>query len=166
MEKNPYAHCLGEQDARVVFASTPGLLHQAACELTPEQIEAPIADGKWNPRQIVAHMADCEIAFSFRLRQVLASPTGSPALLQPFDQDAWAEHYSGYYLPSALELFRSLRVWNVKLLGILSEAELERTGHHPERGGLTFYNILETVAGHDLNHLVQLQKLARADEAG
>jgi uncharacterized damage-inducible protein DinB len=163
MEKNPYAHCLGNRDARAVYASTPGLIHQAVCALTPEQIEAPISAGKWSPRQIVAHMADCEIVFSYRLRQVLAATVSEPALLQPFDQDIWAEHYSQYDLPGALELLRALRAWNVKLLGALSEADLERSGHHPERGEQTFGDIVAMVAGHDLNHLVQLQQLAVAE---
>jgi hypothetical protein len=29
---------------------------------------------------------------------------------------------------------------------------------HPERGTMTFQTIIETMAGHDLNHLAQLQK--------
>ena len=83
MELNPYARYLDGQDARAVLAATPGLLHQSACALTPEQVEAPIAPGKWSPRQIVAHIADCELAFSFRLRQTLAEPH---YVAQPFDQ--------------------------------------------------------------------------------
>ena len=158
---NPYAAQLGDRDPRAVLAATPGLIHQAVCAMTPEQVEAPIAPGKWSPRLIVAHLADCELAFSWRLRQVLAAPAAEPAQLEPFDQDAWAQHYSGYDLPAALELFRAARGWNVKLIGTLSEADLERKSHHPERGEQTFYNILETMAGHDLNHVVQLQELVR-----
>lgn len=157
---NPYAANLGAQDARAVLAATPGLLHQALCALAPEQIEAPIAPGKWSPREIVAHLADCELAHSFRLRQTLAAPTGSPAFLQPFDQDAWAQRYAEYDAPAALELFRTTRGWNLKLIGALSQADLERPAHHPERGDLTVQTLLETMAGHDLNHLVQLQRLA------
>jgi hypothetical protein len=157
---NPYAAQLGIRDARAVLASTPGLLQQAIAALTPEAIAAPIAPGKWSPREIAAHLADCELAFSFRLRQILAAPASEPALLQPFDQDAWAKHYSGYELPSALELFRANRLWNLKLVGTLSQADLDRPGHHPERGDVTFQTILETMAGHDLNHLAQLQRLA------
>ena len=160
MELNPYARYLGTNDARAVLAATPGLAHQAACALTPEQLEAPIAPGKWSPRLILAHLADCELAFSFRLRQILTAPEGHPIQLQPFDQDAWAQHYSNYDVPAALEFLRAARAWNLKLIGTLSAADLTRQGLHPERGTLTFQNILETMAGHDLNHLAQLQKLA------
>ena len=142
------------------LAATPGLVHQAVCALTPEQIAAPIAapgaDGKtkWSPCQIVAHLADCEIVFGFRLRQTLAMV--NPAI-QPFNQDAWAERYAGYDLPSALETFRATRGWNMKLVGGLSEADFQREMTHPERGTMTFLGVLETMAGHDLNHLGQLQ---------
>jgi len=161
---NPYAESLASQDARAVLASTPGLLHQAACALSPEQIEVPIAPGKWSVRQIVAHLADCEIAFSFRLRQTLAGPEQgtTQVLIQPFNQEAWARHYANYDLPSALGLFHALREWNLKLVGGLSKAELASQTLHPERGLLTFQTILDTMAGHDLNHLKQVQQVALA----
>jgi len=157
---NPYAQQLGSQDARAVLASTPGLLHQAIDALSSEQREFPIAEGKWSPREIVAHLADCELAYSFRLRQTLAAPAAEPALLQPFDQAAWSQHYPAYDLPSAFELFRANRGWNLKLIGTLSQADLACEAFHPERGALTLRTILETIAGHDLNHLSQLQRIS------
>jgi hypothetical protein len=36
-------------------------------------------------------------------------------------------------------------------------------GYPPERGAMTFLTIVETMAGHDLNHLGQLRKLAGAE---
>lgn len=160
MVRNPYAQQLGSQDARAVLASTPGLLHQAIDALSEDQRLSPIAPGKWSPREIIAHLADCELAFSFRMRQTLAAPVGEPAQLQPFDQTAWSQHYAAYDLPSAFELFRANRAWNLKLVGTLSQADLAHEASHPERGALTFEIILETIAGHDLNHLVQLQQLS------
>ncbi len=162
MELNPYASCLGDLDARAVLSATPGLLHQAACALTPEQVAAPTAPGKWSVCQTVAHMADCELVFSFRLRQTLAedSPT-----VQPFDQDRWARHYAAYDLPSGLELFRASREWNLKLISDLSAADLVCPMTHPERGTMTFQNLLETMAGHDLNHLRQVQRYVQQETA-
>ncbi len=157
MAINPYAKNLGAHDARAVLPATPGLVHQAVCAMTPEQIEAPIAPGKWSPRQIVAHLTDCELAFSWRLRQTLAE---SNPVVQPFDQDAWATRYESYDLPAAMELFRAARAWNVKLIGGLSAADFDRAMTHPERGTMTFLGVLETMAGHDLNHLAQLQAVA------
>ena len=171
MTLNPYASFLvdldGEQEARAVLAATPGLLHQALCAMTPEQIAAPIGftpDGaaKWSPCQIAAHLADCELVFSFRLRQTLAGmPDGSTPVVQPFDQDVWAHRYAAYDVPLARELFRAARAWNLNLIGSLSAADRERPVTHPERGEMTFEVILETMAGHDLNHLAQVRGAAR-----
>jgi hypothetical protein len=160
VETNPYAKHLGERDARTVIAATPKLLHEAVCAMSPEQIENPIAPGKWSPRQIVAHLADCEIVFSFRLRQTLAETN---PVIQPFDQDAWATRYDGYDMPAAMEMFRAARSWNLRLVGSLSDADFERAMTHPERGTMTFQGVLETMAGHDLNHLLPLQKLVGSE---
>ncbi len=163
---NPYAHHLANRRLDEVLTTTPRLLHEAACALTPEQLEAPFApavDGKtkWSPRQILAHLADCELAFSWRLRQVLANPAGAPPpLLQPFDQEAWATRYQPCEVPAALALFRTSREWNLALLTTVTPEDLTRQGLHPERGLLTFQTLLETMAGHDLNHLKQLQSAA------
>ena len=159
MALNPYAKFLGAQDARAVIAMTPGLVHQAVSAMTPEQVSAPIAEGKWSPCEIVSHLADCELVFGFRLRQTLAMP--SP-VIQPFDQDDWAKQYASYDIASALEMFRAARGWNVKLIGGLSEADWQREMTHPERGTMTFETVVETMAGHDNNHLGQLQSVLQA----
>jgi uncharacterized damage-inducible protein DinB len=150
---NPYATSLGDLDPIPVLASTPNGLEAVACSLSPEQLETPRAPGKWSTREVLAHLADCELAFSFRLRQTLA---GMP-LLQPFDQTVWAERYAAYDVPSALALFRAARTWNLALLKTVTREDTNRPAQHPERGTMTFQTIVETMAGHDLHHLKQLQ---------
>lgn len=161
MALNPYASFLADQNPRAVLAASPGLVHQAVCQLTPEQVAAPYAPpvngkAKWSPCQIVAHLADCELVHSVRLRQTLAEVN---PVVQPFDQDAWATRYSAYTLPAALELFRASREWNLKLIGGCSQADFLREMTHPERGTMTFEVLLETMAGHDLNHLAHLHQV-------
>jgi hypothetical protein len=48
------------------------VLAQALAAIGAEKASMPIAPGKWSPAQILCHLADCEIAFGFRLRQTLA----------------------------------------------------------------------------------------------
>ena len=73
MSLNPYAEALGERDPVEVIAQTPGRLAQKIEGLSAAEIEARPAPGKWSVREIVAHLADCEIAFGFRMhrRQLL-----------------------------------------------------------------------------------------------
>ena len=72
------------------------------------------------PREIVAHLADCELVFAFRLRQTLAEdhPT-----LQPFDQDRWAARYANRDIASALSLFAAARNWNLLLIRAATAAD-------------------------------------------
>lgn len=156
MSLNPYDKFLGERDALEVMAATPARLKAAVASLSTEQADEPIAPGKWSVRQIVAHLADAEIGFGFRLRQTL----GRVPVIQPFDQDAWAESYARYTLAAGLEAFRALRAWNVVLVRGFSEADKAVRVTHPERGEMTLWTIVETMAGHDLNHLPQIEGVA------
>jgi uncharacterized damage-inducible protein DinB len=151
---NPYAKHLGDRDPLSVIAGTPGELAGRTGRLSAEAANRHPAPGKWSVRQIVCHLADTEIAFAFRLRQALAEPNH---IIQPFDQDGWAERYDAYDLPSALELFTKLRSWNIQLVKSLTPEDFKRPLSHPERGAMTFRTLVETMAGHDLNHLGQIQ---------
>jgi len=152
---NPYAKFLGEGDAVTIIAATPARLAALVASMTAERVEAPIAPGKWSVRQIVTHVADCEVGFGFRLRQALGGVS-----IQPFDQDKWAESYGRYSLAAALETFRALRAWDVALVAGLSDADKALKVTHPERGEMTLWTIVETMAGHDLNHLAQVERVA------
>jgi hypothetical protein len=151
---NPYASHLADRDPIAVIAATPGELAGRTGTLTPEGANRSPAPGKWSARQIVCHLADTEIAFGFRLRQGLAE---KDHVIQPFDQDRWAERYDAYDLASALELFTHLRRWNLLLVKSLAPADFDRPLSHPERGAMTYRTLVETMAGHDLNHLAQLK---------
>jgi len=157
MPTNPYAPALGTRDAREVVESTPLELHRLAGRIGASRITIPRAPGKWSPRDILAHLADCEIAFGFRLRQTLAE---DDHVLQPFDQDKWAAPYATVDATAALTLFEALRNWNVALLKTVTPQQMQRAVTHPERGAMTFQTIIETMAGHDLHHVKQLEEIA------
>jgi len=163
MELNPYASYLNGQDPVPVLTSTAERLYALTANLTGAQINTPPGPRKWSIANIAAHLADCEIVFSFRLRQTLAAPLDQPhAIIQPFDQDAWAKRYGAYHLEPALALFQAARNWNLLYLTTVSQDERHRPTTHPERGTMTFWTIVETMAGHDINHLQQLERLAKS----
>ena len=160
MELNPYAAHLRGQDPIPVLASTADRLKQLTAPLSGAQINHSTAPGKWSIREIAAHLADVEQVFSFRLRQTLAPTPDEPhAIIQPFDQDRWAQRYTPYDLDSALTLFRAARNWNLRLLTTVTEEDRHRSTTHPERGTMTFWTLVETMAGHDINHLQHLERL-------
>lgn len=157
MTTNPYASHVAEQNPRQVIGATPSRLQQVLDTLGPARANEPIAPGKWSPRQILCHLADCELVFAFRLRQTLAE---DHHVMQPFDQDIWAQSYHAYDAASALAVFSAVRRWNLAFLAAAPKEAAAKPVTHPERGTMTFQTIVETMAGHDLNHLKQVEAVA------
>jgi hypothetical protein len=158
-EANPYDRFIDGRPLEAILAATPCALGYAIGLLGPERSVIPPAPGKWSAAEIVCHLADCELVFGFRLRQTLAEDAH---VIQPFDQDKWAVTYPGISATRALNTFHALREWNLLLIEKALPAAADRPVTHPERGTMTFLTIVETMAGHDLNHLGQLQRLIGA----
>ena len=157
IELNPYAKFLDGRPLDAILSSTSHEIANKLQMIGPDKSDVAPAPGKWSPAEIVCHLADCEIAFAFRLRQTLAEDNHT---IQPFDQDKWAAPYPGISATSALTIFAALRTWNLILIGKALPTSAAKPVNHPERGAMTFQTIVETMAGHDLNHLAQLQRMA------
>jgi len=154
---NPYASQLGDRDPLQVIEATPGRLAALLEALGQEGLERALAPGKWNVREILCHLADCELVFAYRLRQALAEPYH---VIQPFDQEKWARTYAAFYAYSALAVYSTVRTWNLKLVQSVAPEALSKRLTHPERGEMTFQTLIETMAGHDLNHQRQIETIA------
>jgi hypothetical protein len=161
---NPYASYLGDRDPFEVTAATAAHLASLFEELGAQRVEENPAPGKWSAREIVCHLADCELVFAFRLRQTLAE---DHHVVQPFDQEKWASTYSAYDASAALSTFSAIRQWNLALILAVTPEALPKPVTHPERGAMTFQVLIETMAGHDLNHIRQIEAIrARYASAG
>lgn len=156
-EANPYAKFVGERDALETIRQTPGAIRKLLKGMPEEQVRLSPAVNKWNAREIVCHLADCEVVFCFRLRQTLAE---DHPVVQPFDQEKWALRYANLDVEMALGLFEAARAWNVRVIEATTAEERARQVTHPERGTMTFWTIVETMAGHDTNHLRALERMA------
>ena len=155
---NPYAKFLDGRPLETILSATSHEIANKLQMIGPDKSIEPPSPGKWSPAEIVCHLADCEIAFAFRLRQTLAE---DHHVLQPFDQDKWSAPYKGLAAKDALAAFTALRNWNLKLIAKALPVSASKPVTHPERGTMTFQNIVETMAGHDLNHLSQLAHIAK-----
>ena len=154
---NPYAPFLAGDDPLTILPATAARLKSLAQTIGPARITTPPAPGKWSARDILCHLADCELAFGFRLRQTLAEDHHT---IQPFDQEKWAAPYATIDANEALATFSLLRRWNLLLIDSALPAAARKPVTHPERGPMTFTTIVETMAGHDRNHLAQLERIA------
>ncbi|HKD91296.1 MAG TPA: DinB family protein [Terriglobales bacterium] len=151
----------------------PGELARAIDEIerAPEQIAAVVATltdaqlrykpnpKKWSALEILAHLADVELIYGFRLRQIIAQPGST---ITPIDQDAWANalDYRSACVSEILEPYRCVRRANVALLHRLTTTDLGKAAFHPERDGdFTLADLIAFMRQHDPNHLRQIERL-------
>ena len=161
---NPYAKYLENREPLMVAAATPAKIVSLIRGLTPRQLARRPAPDKWSIREIISHLADTDMVMDCRARWIAFED--HPTLV-PFDQEKWAAGRAREKEPvtETLERFRLLRRSQVRLFRQASKTDFRRTGFHPERGVVTLRVQLETLAGHDLNHLAQIQRLAAQHKA-
>jgi len=149
---------LAGQDPLKVQATTAKKLERLIQRAAPAKLRKRPAPEKWSPAEIIAHLADVEIVTSWRVRSILRAP-GTP--VQAFDQDAWvaAGPYAKRDARKSLEQFRILRDTNLALYKTLTPDQWKHHGIHAERGEESIERIVRMIAGHDINHLEQVEAL-------
>jgi hypothetical protein len=138
------------------FRRGPELLAMALTGVFGEEEDFVTAPGKWSIRQIVAHLADTELVYAHRMRQMVAEE--NPTLIA-FDQEAWTKNlnYARRKPKQSLESFRHMRAENYELLKELPEGAYARAGNHSERGPVTLGSQVEVLAEHAESHVRQMQ---------
>ena len=146
------------KDIRQILETTPRRLREIVSATPAELLRHKPAPGKWSIGELVAHLADAESVGSWRIRLVLAH-NGSP--MQAYDQEAWASNFR-YELADpadSVDAFSAARMANLRLLDRVDPKLHENYGMHSERGRETVTRIVELYAGHDLNHLMQIERI-------
>ena len=115
------------------------------------------APDKWSVTEILAHLADSELVYGFRIRLILEA-SGSP--IQGINQDVWAKFsdYRKQDIKLSLEAFRTARKRLLGLLKSLPRESWDSYGIHSERGRETVTRVVEMLAGHDVNHMKQIKE--------
>jgi uncharacterized damage-inducible protein DinB len=138
---------------------SPEQVARAVMGLPAKVLQYKPAPNKWSVQEILAHLADSELVYGYRLRQAIADKEPTFA---PIDQEAWAANL-GYMEPTTPELialYSLLRRANLRVLRRLKPADLEKGGYHPEhRRKVTVAEIVEMMAKHGPNHLEQIERL-------
>jgi uncharacterized damage-inducible protein DinB len=152
---------LNGKDPLQVQQSTAKKLGSLIKPLSKKQLTQRPEPQKWSIAEILAHLADAELVGGWRMRLIIGS-NGVP--LQPFDQDVWAETfaYAKRDPRQSLETYRLLRENNLRMLKALPKNLWNNYGMHQERGKETIAHIVRMFAGHDLNHLAQVETIAKA----
>jgi len=146
------------KDPLEVQRKTPELLADLVVSVPEKKLhERPVPD-KWSVRELLAHFADAEIVSTWRYRQMIEHD-GCP--LPGYDQELWHKlgEYSSRRPEESVMLFRLLREANLRMFAQLTPEQWQRHGVHAERGPMTVQDLARQIAGHDLNHLEQIQKI-------
>ena len=141
-----------------VQAATAKKLERIIKGLATAKLRKRPAPDKWSVNEILAHLADTEIVVSFRMRMILGAP-GTP--IAAVDQDSWVTsgHYEKRDPRKSVEQFRVVREANLALLKSLTPQQWKHYGMHSERGQETIDQIVRMYAGHDINHLRQIERI-------
>jgi len=152
---------VGDKDPLKIQQATAKKLAATIRRLDKKQLRKRPAPGKWAINEVLAHLADAEVVGSWRMRIIL-NQNGAP--IHAFDQDTWAStfNYQKADAAKSLETFRVLRENNLSMLKKLPKELWENYGEHSERGRETISHIVRMFAGHDLNHLSQVEEIAKA----
>jgi len=147
--------------------------HLDAAEKSPKEIAAAVSGlpdkilrykpslDKWCILEVLGHLADIEIVFAHRFRQMLADEN---PVIAPMDQDAWAQHldYMETPMPELIALYGLNRHHTLQLLRRLKPGDLENSAYHPElKHDVTVAEYVEKMGTHGAGHLAQIERLKK-----
>jgi hypothetical protein len=144
-----------------------------AAEKSPKQIAAAVtglpdkvlrykpSPEKWCILEIIGHLADIEVVYAYRLRQMLAD---KKPVIAPMDQDDWARNLGYMETPPAelIALYGLNRYANLRLLRRMKVGDLAKSAYHPElHHDVTVAEYVEKLGTHGAHHLAQIERLKR-----
>ena len=156
MDRNPYAAYVHGRDLLQCLEETPSRIEAMVRHWPRVLDERSHAPGKWTARQILVHLAQSEMIFSTRLRFALAE---NDYTVKPFDQDDWMMVEPTIPALAALDAYTGLRRMNLALCQALRPAHRAKRVLHPEFGEITVDWIIAFFAGHERNHLLQIETI-------
>lgn len=154
MAQHRYSKYLDGVDVMRSLEEVPARLGALVRAWPSGAFERTHAPGKWTARQVLTHLAQAELVFANRLRFGVAE---DGYVIQPFDQDRWMAAEPQADGRAALEAYLALRTMNLALIRTLTPAQRRRRFQHPEAGEVDVEWVITYFAGHERNHLPQIE---------
>ena len=152
---------VGDRNPLEILAQTASTLGDIAGRHSATLLRRRPFEGKWTPNEVIGHLTDSEWVYGYRLRLILSED--APAILGT-SQDLWvsALRHNEREPSELVEIFRTLRQFNLAVWRRTPPEDLERIGQHNERGPESLGMMLRLLAGHDLSHLAQITRYIEA----
>ncbi len=134
------------------YLAGPQALQAGIAGMNEEQLDARPVAGRWSTREVICHIADCEIVYVDRMKRVIAETN---PLLPNLDPDVFSAGlvYSQRHVEEELQLVETLRKHMGRILKTLDPSGFQRTGIHSTDGPLTLEQLLGRITGHIPHHL-------------
>jgi tRNA-binding protein len=164
METNVQAYCttlkdlVGDNDPMVILSQTPSRIQALITGVAATALSRKPSPDKWSITEIIAHLADAELVFGYRLRMIFTVPGTH---LQAFDPDRFAStfDYQSCDAHTSAELFAAARMGTLGMLRRVAPVLMDNAGTHDEWGTETARSLVRLEAGHDTNHFAQIERL-------
>ena len=146
------------KDPIAVQRETPQVLAELVNGVSAERLAKRPAADKWSVGELLAHFAEAEMGAFWRYRQMIEHDGCS---LPSYDQELWSRlgDYPSQDPRESLQLFTLLRQANLRMFDRLTPEEWQRHGVHTERGKMSVRDLAAQLAGHDVNHLMQVRSI-------
>lgn len=147
-------------EALPVLRQTPATLRALLAGLPDAWTQATEGDGTWSAFDVVGHLLHGERTdWMPRVEHMLRHGDSRP--FPPFHREAMFEASRGRRLTDLLDAFAQARTESLDRLAALglTDADLTRTGRHPEFGIVTMGQHLATWVAHDLDHIGQIVRV-------
>lgn len=146
-------------DAIALLTKTPLVLKAVIDQLPPQWVTSNEGANTWSPFDVLGHLIHGEQT-DWIPRAKIILEFGESRSFDVFDRLAQFKHSQGKTIQELLTEFESLRQSSLAELNAmnLTEADLQKTGTHPEFGRVTLAQLLATWVVHDLSHITQISR--------
>lgn len=143
-----------------ILERTPKILTCLLCGRSDMWVHGNEGGASWSPFIILGHLIHGEKTdWIPRIKTILEFGESKP--FTPFDRFAQFDDTKSKKLNQLLEAFEELRKQNLATLRALKimNADLSKTGVHPDFGRVTLRQLIATWVVHDLSHIRQIARV-------
>jgi hypothetical protein len=147
-------------EAIVILERTPLVIENMLKDIPEEFVMNNEGPDSWSPYDIVGHFIHGEKT-DWVVRMNIILSDGGDKKFTPFDRFAQFNNSKGKTLIQLIDEFKVLRKQSIATVKAknITDADMQKTGIHPEFGTVTLSQLLSTWVVHDLGHIAQIARV-------